>query len=217
MCAGYEMQKRTILQKNSFIRKQYRKAIFLPIKYFCPFSLIHINKTGGTSIEKALGMPLIHKTAIDYRNEIGEARWKKRFSFAIIRNPWDKVVSQYKYRTLINDTQLRNTPIAFNEWVKRVFLDNDPIYYDEPIMFMPQLNWVVDENGKIIVDFIGRFENLDNDWSIICEKLNKPNLKLPHVKKTEKKDFRSYYNDQSIDIIAQFFRRDIDEFGYAFR
>src|SRR5262245_17967825 len=126
-------------------------------RYFRSFVFIHINRTGGSSIEKALGVHLQHRTAREKREELGENFWRKKFSFTVVRNPWDKVVSHYHYRVMTNQTNLGVRSIGFNEWVKRAYGSNDPEYYNNPKMFMPQLDWIVDLDGKILVDFIARF------------------------------------------------------------
>ena len=68
------------------------------------FIFIHINKTGGTSIEKALGLEKDHLTASEKKTAIGKQKWKKIYSFAFVRNPWDKVVSHYHHRVKMNIT-----------------------------------------------------------------------------------------------------------------
>ena len=199
-----------------FSRDKRRQVGFLHTKYCSKYTFIHINKTGGTSIEKALNAPLIHKTAMEFRNEIGHDRWNKRFSFAIVRNPWDRAVSQYHYRVMINKTSLKNRKLPFNEWIIRTFREKSPEYVDEKIMFMTQTEWVSNQDGEIIVDLIGRFESLQPDWEKICRRLNKPVVPLPHVKKSSRGDYRTLYNDKSIEIIDSYFRCDIENFGYTF-
>ena len=62
------------------------------------FVFIHINKTAGMSVGKALGLKKQHLTAGEYKNSLGIRRWNKSFKFIIVRNPWDKVVSHYFHR-----------------------------------------------------------------------------------------------------------------------
>ena len=206
------LQKRIYL----FIRDKRRRLVFLHTKFFCPYSFIHINKTGGSSVEKALHAPLIHETALTFRDRIGKKRWNERFSFAIVRNPWDRAVSHFHYRKMTNQTGLGIASIAFKDWLKRVYLDRSPEYMNEEKMFLTQSEWVCDEQGRIMVDYIGRFENLQQSWDDICDALHREKSQLPHVKKSSRGDYRDYYDDESREIIADFFRPDIELFDYSF-
>jgi hypothetical protein len=133
----------------------------------------------------------------------------------VIRNPWDKVVSQYHYRVNTNQTDLRDNPIEFKEWVKRVYRDMDAFYYDTPLMFLPQVDWVSDENGRILVDEIIHFEDLVNEFDEVLDKLGKK-TSLPHIKKSDRGDYRDYYDDETREIVQTWFERDIDVFNYQF-
>ena len=140
-------------------------------KYFQKFVFIHINKTGGSSIERALGIRHEHKTALEKRQEYGASLWRNKYSFAFVRNPWDKVVSHYHYRIMTNQTGLQDDAMKFGEWVRLAYEENDPHYYDYPKMFMPQLDWISDKNGDLLVNNVGRFEQLEGDFRKICLKI----------------------------------------------
>jgi len=187
----------------------------LRTKYFLDVIFVHINKTGGSSIETALGLPFQHLTALELRDYLGSARWERRFSFAFVRNPWDKVASHYNYRVRTNQTGLRDHPVEFNEWVRLAYDEHDPRYYDQPKMFMPQVDWISDANGQIIVDYVGRFENLSGDFRDVCEKIGR-DAQLPHEKQSSNRDYRTAYTAKSADTVARVFARDIAEFGYSF-
>lgn len=184
-------------------------------RYLTDFVFVHINKTGGSSIEKALGLPFQHKTARELRDELGRQRWERRFSFAFVRNPWDKVASHYHFRVLTNQTSLGADPIGFNEWVVRAYGENDPRYFDRPKMFMPQVEWVSDERGRIIVDFIGRFERLEEDFRKVSRILERE-AALPHLKKSRDGDYRALFTSEAADVVERWFARDIAAFGYSF-
>jgi len=179
------------------------------------FVFIHINKTGGSSIEQALGCRFEHKTALEKKAELGKETWKKLFSFAFARNPWDRVASHYHYRVMTDQTELGRKTIGFNEWVKLAYGENAPAYYDKPKMFMPQWHWLIDKKGKLLVDYIGRFENLQIDFAHICLRLNRQ-AELPHLKKSDRGGYRECYNEESIAIVRQWFAIDIEKFGYEF-
>jgi len=179
------------------------------------FIFIHINKTGGSSVEKALNIPLEHKTALEKIEEVGWDSWNQKLTFTIVRNPWDKVVSHYHYRVKTNQTNLGDKHIEFKEWVKRTYGSKDDFYYDNPKMFMPQIDWIVNKNGSILVDEIVHFENLNGEFGMVQKKLgiNKP---LPHVKKSNRGNYRDYYDTVTIEIVRKWFERDIEAFNYQF-
>ncbi|WP_013322737.1 sulfotransferase family 2 domain-containing protein [Gloeothece verrucosa] len=192
-----------------------QRAKLLRQRYIDNFVFIHINKTGGRSIEKALNLAFQHKTALEKIDEIGQHKWDKVYKFTTVRNPWDKVVSHFHYRVETNQTNLRAKPIKFKEWVKLAYGYKDSFYYDSPKMFMPQLDWITDHEGKILVDFICRFENLSQDFGAVCKKIGK-NVTLPHINSSKHGNYREYYDDDTIEIIAKWFSKDIDNFGYRF-
>ncbi len=185
-------------------------------KYIQDYVFIHINKTGGSSIEKALSIRHEHKTAIEKRDEFSERLWSRRFSFSIVRNPWDKVVSHYYFRVMTNQTGLGNKAVDFKTWVRLAYEEKDPAYYDNHKMFMPQLDWLTNCDGDMLVTYVGKFEELQEAFKIICGEINMNHCRLPHVKKSSRGDFREYYNAQSAQIISSYFKKDIEYFGYKF-
>lgn len=184
-------------------------------RYFDHFIFIHINKTGGSSVAWALKLPFEHLTALEKIEIVGSKRWDKCLTFAIIRNPWDKIVSQYHYRLKTNQTDLKEIPISFSEWIYRAFGEKDPLYYDFPKMFMPQTEWIADADGRILVDEIVRFENLDEDFNRVMQKLGK-RVTLPHLRQSKHDHYRDYYDTETAAIIHTCFKKDIDNFGYTF-
>jgi len=179
------------------------------------FLFIHINKTGGTSIKRALGIPHRLQTAKEVLEEIGRRQWKKRFSFSFVRNPWDKVASHYAYRVQTNQTGLGERPVGFNEWVRLAYDEQDPRYYDQPKMFMAQTDWLTDENKEMVVRFVGRFESLGEDFSRVCEALGR-DVKLPHLKRSSRGDYRTMYDSGAVEIVTRRFADDLARFGYSF-
>ena len=186
-------------------------------RYVDKYVFIHINKCGGTSIERALRIPIInHDTALERLKIIGSRRFNACWKFTFVRNPFDKVVSHYEYRKLTNQTDMGTCPIDFDRWVELAYGEKNTKYYDQPKMFMPQTKWISDETGEIIVDYIGRFESIESDFGTVCRKLGVTTT-LPHVKSTRrKKPYRSYYSRRSRAIIEDHFREDLDKFGYEF-
>lgn len=181
------------------------------------FVFIHINKTGGTSISKAIGMPRKqHYTAQETINIIGREKWNSAYKFTIVRNPWDKVWSHYNYRVRINETGLRDAGLSFNEWVEITYGEpKNKRFYDQPKMFAPQEDWLLDSEGKNEMDFIGRFENLNEDFSKIAAVIG-VDEHLPHLNQSTRGSYHEHYSEKSKAIIQNWFARDIEAFGYKF-
>jgi chondroitin 4-sulfotransferase 11 len=184
-------------------------------RYIHRFVFIHINKTGGSSIEHILGLPLDHRTAREKLAVLGRRHWDSRFTFAFVRNPWGKVFSHYAYRVKTGQTGMGENAPEFPEWVKRAYGDRDPHYYDLPKMFMPQCEWIDDEHGNQLVDFVGRFERLHEDWDAAAPRIGFK-LSLPHLNASGSGGYRDRYDAESASIVRKWFRSDIERFGYEF-
>jgi hypothetical protein len=184
-------------------------------RHLARYTFVHINKTGGSSIEKALGLPFRHLPAGELRRLIGAARWERRFTFAFVRNPWDKVVSHYSWRHTRDETGVRSQQVPFRDWVRLTYGEQDPAYYNTPLMFMPQIDWVADETGTLLVKFIGRFESLEKDFLTVCKQIGVSAV-LPHLKQSDRTSYHDYYDPETRDIVGRWFARDIERFGYRF-
>lgn len=137
------------------------------------------------------------------RGRINEDVWNGYFKFCFERNPWDREVSLYFFRR-------GRTGFAKNfddhlKTLKRRRLRNWTIYTE----------W-----NRVNVDFIGRYENLEQDFKFALQKCGIDwNGELPRAKsrfRTDKRHYREHYNDQSRDLIANIYRREIEYFGYEF-
>jgi len=182
-----------------------------------PFIFVHINKTAGTSIGKAIGLPLKdHLTAKEIIANIGQEQWDAAYKFTIVRNPWDKVVSHYEYRRKKNKTQIASRDIDFKTWVKATYGENkDPFFYNNPKSFQPQLEWLKDNQGKLSIDYAGKFESLNEDFEHIRGIIGIDAV-LPHLNASNRAAYQTYYNDETRAIVADWFREDLDVFGYSF-
>jgi len=192
---------------------------------------VHIQKTAGTSITNNLQQ-------LDGTRSIGNQHSlikyykidniEKYFKFCFVRNPWDRLLSWYNMlqrKGVHNDwtNYVLNNSSNFSE-----FLDlTDTIYetYEKEKIFkedypksitINQLDYISDNEGNIVVDFIGKFENLQNDYAHIMKQLNIPAPPLQHLNKFEHKDYRSYYSDADIEKVYNLYKRDIEYFNYQF-
>jgi len=186
-------------------------------KLKCVF--VHCQKCAGESIEEAIfgradnnyggdpfeGSPEKHFSARQYISKYGPNVWQEYFTFAIVRNPWDRVISWIKYR----DKRYGRVDPITPEKIKRevqssIFVKNS------------YTNLLCDQNRRVLVDFVGRFENLPDDFNYIVQKVGLGSLTFPHLNRTAHEDFRKYYDYDSMQLVGQIFRDDIKLLGYSF-
>lgn len=179
------------LLRSSVVRRAARRQA-----QFEHFVFVHINKTGGTSIRHALNLGLTpyHLTAREIRERYPESCDK--FSFALVRNPWDRLVS-FGHSLRI--------PVDWNEPNKFDRLD-----------LRPQVDFIMDEAGQPMVDFIGRYENLAEDFATICDRIGIPTPPLPHLNASRHRHYRDYYDESAKQFVAEKYAEDIERFGYSF-
>ncbi len=180
------------------------------------WAFIHINKCGGTSVEHALNIPKIHDTAQQRRDILGADRWAALRSFSIVRHPYERVRSLYKYRIKTAQTGLEDGHIGLDDWIAKVFDERDPAYHDKPLMFLPARDWLTDETGRIIVDTVVKLETIDEDWPKIQESIGIA-ARLPKKNTTAKSGTGAAeaMSAESVAILQRYFAADFDSFGYA--
>ena len=214
MSAKNRIVKLILKIKNIFFLKHKPKVIF-----------IHIPKNAGSSIERALFNTegaVSHMTALNRANEDIDL-FNKSFKFAIVRNPYDRFVSAYEYLKQggrnNHDLEWSKQNIqhfqSFNEFV----LALKDIEYRKKITswihFKEQAGFVCDEKNKVLVDYIGKYETLEKDFSHVCKEIG-VSASLTHENKTPKRsDYKQYYTDESKAIVLDIYRRDFEVFGYA--
>lgn len=205
------------LPKKLFHKFLHNKPLPLRHGVNGPYIFIHINKTAGTSIGNAIGLPVKdHLTAREVIARVGKEQWEMAYTFTLVRNPWDKVVSHYEYRRKKNKTDIATRGIVFTDWVKMTYgEDKDNFYYNNPRSFQPQVEWLKDDEGKISLDYIGKFESINSDFNHIKAVIGL-DADLPHLNASSRATYQSYYDDETRDIVARWFYEDIEVFGYRF-
>lgn len=155
------------------------------------------------------------------------ARWRdlsksaqKMQAFAVIRNPWDRVVSRYFFAKKVIQVEKKVDKSYADVSSFEAFLDERHKWGNEPYMWhravrgwYPAYDHVTDEEGNIRCDII-RFENLNDD---LCVYFSIPEMtRARNVTALNKGTYKDLYNDQTIQIIADWYAKDIDTWGYDF-
>ena len=137
------------------------------------------------------------------------------FSFAFIRNPWDRLVSCWKDKVLAyNYFQLSSEEHAkmkrFHYFVE--CLQNADIDHADPHL-RPQSRLVAIDN----LDFVGHFENFSGDLQQVLRKLQADEISIKKLNASaNRKNYRKYYDDELQRKVAHIYRQDIERFAYEF-
>lgn len=158
---------------------------------------------------------LQHLLASQIRTEVGELVFNNYFKFSFTRNPWDKVVSQYQYiktRPDIRKMMGLHKWCLFNTYLKTIE-KNCNIH----VQSIAQHRFVCDEDGFRLIDFVGKFENLHQDFHSVADEIGLPKSRLAHENQSKKrKHYRTYYSKRQRQLVASLYDRDIEVFDYSF-
>lgn len=191
------------------------------------YIFIHIPKTGGSSIEKELKYKHSH---LDHAHYCTSKEYKECFVFTVIRNPYDRVVSDYKWSQVNNDPPdmkqlFEGKP--FDYFVKTFYnIKLEDIQHWKKVKKRPgwyNMHHLTHCRSQVSmlhpvgnIDYFIRFENLQEGFNVVCSKLGRPVTQLPHVNKCPGKHYTEYYNDETRQIVTEMFKDDLDRFGYAY-
>lgn len=225
-----------------------------------PFNciFIHIPKTAGRSIEmfflEKLGLDrdnvadreqlliadnndpakgtekLSHLSANEYVQcgHISQVEFSSFYKFSFVRNPWARLVSEYRYRNFLSHK-------SFKDFVMHKL--PSPGRDDKYRHVMPQTEMLYDKEGSLLVDFVGKFEHLQQDFKQVCNHLGFEDSGLSHVNSSDKKsrelrrkvrnylyfngennlrNYVDFYDEESREMVSEMYRSDIENFGYSF-
>ncbi len=193
------------------------------------FIFFAFNKTGSTSVEQVLSKEnskLIsgylwlnyklllsgkrhfkHVDPRDIKQILGARRWDNYFKFTFVRNPWSRAVSLYNYHRKSDPARFPLAQKSFKEWV---------LGGGTGTANRSMSDFIRDDNGALILDFVGRYETLQQDFSYICKEIGLPDSLLPHANQSTREDYRKYYDDETREIVRNWCSTDIAEFDYRF-
>ena len=205
----------------------------MPISNTLKTIFVHIPKNAGESIEKSLNIyptdkdicfknywgtknnreVLQHYTAQKIKDSINNDMWESYFKFAVVRDPWSRAVSEYNWYLQFGPT------ITFQEWVESLphrLNINSAIHILEVGHNIEQYKYICDKKGNILVDHIIKFDNLKEEFNKLCQRKSW-DIELIHTNKSKankKVDWRSYYDEKSLELISKIYKTDIEMFDY---
>lgn len=192
---------------------------------------VHLRRTGGNSIEVALGGVVLldrwFRPTMDWDNQLHRGRsWRKIdrrghrihataeeirrrhprafdqcFRFAIVRNPWEQMASLYG-RLHAGDRAFA----GFRDWLWRFGLEQGTV---------PRAS-LYDRSGRCLVDFVGRFERLQDDFDEACDRAGVPRRPLPHTNPSAGRPLFEIYDAAAMAIVRRIYAEDIERYGHSF-
>lgn len=190
------------------------------------FIFVHIPKTGGRSIQSALlsngalhdekNQCLLknpHYSLGKYYNIFGDPL-NSYFKFTFVRNPFSRAVSEFFYikkkgGCVCKSSFFKKEYKTFKDFIKKGGQRCCWGGHDSN-----QLDLI--NNNDVSIDFIGKFESLQEDFNIVCDKISLPHKRLPHINKTKHANYTRYYDDETRQLVAEKYKKDIEYFGYKF-
>jgi len=199
---------------------------------------IHIPKCAGVSLAQALEKKVRvkrqgpHFKCKDLFGPNGSLDRDNYFVFTFVRNPWERLVSTFFYIMKGGRAEIdaRRRDLYLNKYhgdFKSFVLDiehwidireSDSIYPDQFIPhFRPQYEFICDEEGNSMVDFIGSVENIKSDFESLCGALSIEVVKLPKSNRSSHGKYHKYYDSKTTGIVAEYYAEDIELFSYQFQ
>jgi len=154
-----------------------------------------------------------HITAQNMKDIVGNKIWSSYFTFSFVRNPWDRILSAYLKRRKDANRIVRST------WPNSKLLFNISVMIKYGIMGTKskrQTDYITNDEGEIIVDFIGRFENLEKDFERVCSKIGVSASLGTNNDSTSHSDYREYYYSITKEIVKRHEIRDGNKLYYNF-
>jgi len=192
---------------------------------------VPINKTGCTSVRHVVDKYNFVSICVDRpvsttcneknyirRCEIDSNKWKSSFKFSFVRNPYDRLVSAWSHKIIRDKHKLRELP--FKKFIEQHLINMDVDFNTFNITnnaFVHHFSSLM--NPKYCVeelDFIGKFESFQKDFNTVCNIIGIPTRRLPRTNSTKHKHYTEYYDDESRQIVAEKYAKDIEYFGYEF-
>lgn len=173
------------------------------------FIYISIPRTGTHSVHNALNYHLDNHTSIRLID-------RKGISFAFIRHPFDLLVSWYQFHRQMQK-QWPQYHCDFMQWIERgcphhwsqALLDSSGVSHP-----CNQWEYVCNKDGVILVDFIGKFEELQSGVNFVCRTVGINEVKLPHINGSKHQKWESLFTPKMVAQAKEQFKKDFELFNF---
>lgn len=154
-------------------------------------------------------IPHGHLNVRQIRPVLGEDMFQRYFKFAFVRNPFDRFVSYCAFMSR-DSGHFERAPIPF---MKHVIKDLRPVGH---ILFVPQYLFLIDDHGRLAVDFIARTETMQASYDALCMRLGVPSQPLERTNASRHRPYWTYYDEELVSLVGDIYRYDLELFNYRF-
>jgi hypothetical protein len=140
------------------------------------------------------------------------------FKFGFTRNPFSITLSRYFYQLKMKRVLGNPSPEHFNLWVQTVYFVGEPRFPGGRYLLDRSRHLLFDQHGRKLVDFIGRFEQIQDDFQEIVHRIGLPEMVLVHVNKSNKENihYRDWFDSRSRRFVEENFDFELSTFGYQY-
>jgi len=150
-----------------------------------------------------------HVSARQIQAALNQHQWQTYYKFGFVRNPFDRFVSICAFLNRENPN-FNDNSLA---WMKMA--TRRPAFRQR-ILVRPQFEQLTNENNEIAMNFLGRYECLQSSLDTILDKLKLEPIQLKVRNQSEHAAYQSYYDDELRDWVSEFYKEDLERFGYEF-
>jgi hypothetical protein len=150
-----------------------------------------------------------HISAQQIMPYLDKAAWESYFKFAIVRNPFDRFISICFFLNR-NNPKFLETPLL---WMKSAIVVPR---FRERVLVKPQYLQLTDAQGSMAMDYVGRYEALQDSMDEICKRLQIEPVLLKKRNVSEHKQYREYYDDELKSAVEAFYQEDLTRFNYFY-
>ena len=193
------------------------------------FIFTHVPKAAGTTIRVSMHHEYDqlhnphHMPMFQIKKSLPKEIFQTYFKFAFVRNPYARQVSLWEYSHKIvniykkaDKKRQKKLENNYREKLKMTKFKNFKAFCAGQFFHNCKYFCIDPDTDKVLLDFIGKVENLQQDFNIVCDKIGIPRKQLPHKNKSNHKHYTEYYDDETREIVSKKYAKDIEYFGYKF-
>lgn len=150
-----------------------------------------------------------HISARQIRPHLDADIWDTYFKFGLVRNPYDRFVSTCFFLQRDNPNFASSATQVMKKALRKA-------RFRDRVLVKPQYLQLTDDDGAVQLDYVGRYETLQQSYDEICNRLNLRTTRLSRNNTSLHKTFSDYYDDELKQLVQDLYAQDLQMFGYEF-